>query len=154
MRGCQRAAESELSLGRGRHSLALRLSSAQVDAVFICSPDRAHLEPVLAAAVAGKHVFVEKPLATSSEEGLQMVEAAEEAGIVFMVGHVLRFDPRYIHARNAVAAGDVGEVIRYVRPAQHLYRPGAALCQLDDGAVVLGHPRHRCLDVDLWQPHR
>lgn len=83
----------------------------QVDAVFVCSPDRAHLEPVLAAAAAGKHVFVEKPLATNSAEGLQMVEAAEKAGIVFMVGHVLRFDPRYIHARSAVADGDVGEVI-------------------------------------------
>ncbi len=106
----ERAAEVGAELGTKAFASVEALLS-QVDAVFICSPDRAHLEPVLAAAAAGKHVFVEKPLATSSEEGLQMVEAAEEAGIVFMVGHVLRFDPRYIHARNAVAAGDVGEVI-------------------------------------------
>ena len=95
----------------GADSLEAALSAPGVDLVSICTDDQAHLEPCLAAAAAGKHILLEKPLATDPQEARQIVTSTAEAGVKLMVGHVVRFDPRYAAARQAVEAGDVGDVV-------------------------------------------
>jgi predicted dehydrogenase len=87
------------------------LRSPSVDAIVITTPDGLHLQPALAAADAGKHLFVEKPLATSAGEAEQIVRAAERHHLVLLVGHVLRFDPAYVRAREAVQAAEIGDVV-------------------------------------------
>jgi predicted dehydrogenase len=87
------------------HALLLR---DDVDAVSVCTPDGDHRGPCEAAARAGKHVLVEKPIATTVADGEAMIDAAAKAGVVLLVGHCLRFDPRYHAARAAVAAGELG----------------------------------------------
>jgi predicted dehydrogenase len=84
------------------------LARDDVDAVSVCTPDGDHRGPCEAAARAGKHVLVEKPIATTVADGEAMIEAAAKAGVVLLVGHCLRFDPRYHAARAAVAAGELG----------------------------------------------
>jgi predicted dehydrogenase len=79
-----------------------------VDAVDVCTPNRLHAEMTIAAAEAGKHVLVEKPLATTVEEADRMIAAAEAAGVVLMPAHNLRFAPPFVAARDAVAAGRIG----------------------------------------------
>ncbi len=79
-----------------------------VDAVSVCTSDGAHRAPCEAAAAAGKHVLVEKPIATTVADAEAIVEAAARAGVVLLVGHCLRFDPRYRAARTAIAAGELG----------------------------------------------
>lgn len=81
-----------------------------LDAVIVSLPDSAHRAPVVRALEAGLHVLVEKPLATTLEDADAIVDAAERAGTVVMVGHTLRFDPRYRGARTAVREGRVGDV--------------------------------------------
>ena len=56
------------------------------------------------------HLLIEKPLATSLEEARAIVRAAERAGVKLLVGHTLRFDPRYVQAHDAVHSGLIGEV--------------------------------------------
>lgn len=82
-----------------------------IQAVCVCTSDQAHREPCVAAAQAGKHIFVEKPLAVSVEDGETIVRTAHAAGVKLMVGHILRFDPRYTGAQQAVAEGRIGEPI-------------------------------------------
>jgi len=83
----------------------------EVDAVIVCTPDHAHLEPVLAAIRAGKHVLVEKPMATSVGDCEQMIAAAREREVLLTVGHIVRFDPRYHQAHEAIRSGRIGRLV-------------------------------------------
>ena len=80
-----------------------------VDAVTICSPNAFHCEQALAAARAGKHVLVEKPVAVSADEADEMIAAARDAGVVLQVAHNLRYVPSVIAARDAI--GRVGNIV-------------------------------------------
>ena len=82
-----------------------------VEAVGICTADSEHLYPCLSAARHGKHILVEKPIATTIADAQQIIEAARQASVTLMVGHVLHFDPRWQGARAAIAAGEIGEVL-------------------------------------------
>ncbi len=84
------------------------LEKEDLDIVSICTSDELHLKPVLAAAAAGKHILVEKPLAINVSDCDIMIQAAESAGVKLMVGQILRFDPRYYVARQAIADGQIG----------------------------------------------
>lgn len=84
---------------------------AEVDAVDVVTPEAGHLEPVLAAFAAGKHAFVEKPLATDLEHCARMIEAALASGRSFMVGHILRFETKYAMLKEELASGRLGEVV-------------------------------------------
>lgn len=86
-------------------------SEPEVQAVVITVPDTLHLAPALCAIGLGKHVFIEKPLATTVAEARQICEAADSRGLTLMVGHYLRFDPRYVALHNSITSGDVGQLI-------------------------------------------
>ena len=79
----------------------------QVDAVTVATHLPDHKRPVIAAAEAGKDVFVEKPVAPTLQEADAMFSAVKQAGVSFMVGHILRFENRYAQAKVAIEAGRV-----------------------------------------------
>jgi predicted dehydrogenase len=81
-----------------------------VDAVVLVTPNHFHLEQTLAALDRGLHVFVEKPIANTVADGLRMVEAAEAAGRILMVGHNMRMSPALEHSREAVAHR-IGQIV-------------------------------------------
>ncbi len=78
------------------------------DIIDICLPTDLHPEYALKAIAAGKAVFLEKPIAFTLEDGMQIVEAASKANVPLMVGHVLRFFPEYATARRVVQSGAIG----------------------------------------------
>ena len=86
-------------------------AAPDVDAVFVCTPEDRHAAVAVAALAAGKAVLIEKPLAHSLTEARAIVAAAEASGAVVMVGHLLRFEPRWAAAQRAIAAGELGEVL-------------------------------------------
>ena len=86
------------------------LADPELDAVVVATPDQLHREVSILAAVAGKHILVEKPIATNEEDALAMMAAAEKAGVKLMVGFTLRFVPHYKQARAAVESGKLGQV--------------------------------------------
>ncbi len=69
------------------------LNDAELDAVAVCSHD--HYEPVMAAIAAGKHVFVEKPLAFCVRQAREMAAAAKQRGVVLQVGYMKIYDPGF-----------------------------------------------------------
>lgn len=86
------------------------------DAIAVATPDFAHTEVALAAIGAGKHILIEKPLATSTDEALQVWKAAEAAGIVGMVDFHLRWSPDYLLISDAIRRGDLGALyMAYIR---------------------------------------
>ncbi|WP_374622020.1 Gfo/Idh/MocA family protein [Devosia sp.] len=91
-------------------SLEAALEWGAFDAVDNITPDSIHHATTLAALAAGKHVFCEKPLATDHGKAMQMVEAAEAAGLVNMVNLTYRNVAELHKAREIIAAGSIGEV--------------------------------------------
>ena len=98
------------------------LSRSDIEAVAIAAPAAGHARLVQAALAAGKHVFVEKPLALSLADAEACAEAARAAGKVLMVGHLLQYHPAFRRLVQAVQDGAVGRV-RHV--SSHRLNPGA-----------------------------
>lgn len=76
------------------------------DAVYVTTPNTRHTALAVAAARAGRHVFCEKPLATTLEDARAVLDAAEASGRVFQVGHNRRFAPVYSTLREMLAGAD------------------------------------------------
>ncbi len=87
------------------------IASKNVDAVDICAPHFLHAPIVLAAALAGKHVLLEKPMAMNLDEARQMVEATTAAGKIFMVAQNQRYLPEHSRIRDFLNQGAIGHVI-------------------------------------------
>jgi predicted dehydrogenase len=87
------------------------LARDDIDAVSICLPDRLHVDAAVAAARRGKAILLEKPLAHDYEAARKIVDAAETSGARLMVGHILRFDPRYTSVAAAAAPENLGRPI-------------------------------------------
>jgi UDP-N-acetylglucosamine 3-dehydrogenase len=82
-----------------------------IEAVSICTTDEFHVEPALAAASAGKHLLVEKPLALTPTDCDKIIQSAEVSDVKLMVGHILRFDPRYVAAYQEIKSGRMGQLV-------------------------------------------
>lgn len=104
------AARAATSLGCAESpDMEALLSRDDVDAVVIVSPPRFHAEHAVAAARAGKHVFLEKPIALTLEDADRIIAAAEAAAVRLQIGFMRRFDPAYVAAHASLQRGDIGE---------------------------------------------
>ena len=90
------------------------LEHGKLDAVVIAAPAPAHAKLALAAIAAGKHVFVEKPLALNVEDAQRVVDAADKAGVTLFVGHVLLYHPAVRALLECLQQGRIGRV-RHLR---------------------------------------
>ena len=84
------------------------LADPEVEAVDLCTPNALHAPMAIAAARAGKHVLVEKPMALTLTEADAMIGAARESGVLLMVAHNLRYVPVYEQIKRIVAEGVIG----------------------------------------------
>ena len=98
---------------RGTSSFAEVLGDKEIDAVAIATPAESHGALVREALLAGKDVFVEKPLCLSIKTGEELVRLARERERVLMVGHLLWYHPAILKLKELVMAGELGR-IRYV----------------------------------------
>ncbi|KAA8755017.1 MULTISPECIES: Gfo/Idh/MocA family protein [Paenibacillus] len=99
--------------GKAYSSYEELLANETVDAVSVCTPNYLHAPMAIAAANAGKHVLVEKPMAVSTEEGEQMIEAAKKNGVYLMVGHNQRLMPPHVKAKEILDSGKLGKVLNF-----------------------------------------
>ncbi len=112
------ASEDALARARGLaprartgRDLADALAASDVDAVVLVTPAVKHAEHACAALAAGKHVFVEKPLALSGADAARVLAAAERSGRTLMVGHLMLFHPAVDRMRRMIAAGELGRIL-------------------------------------------
>jgi predicted dehydrogenase len=93
-----------------------------VDAVVLATPHSLHESQIIAAAAAGKHIHVEKPITLDRAGADRAVDAARKAGVVLAVGYCRRFHPSVVEVRRRLAEGRLGTVISMV--AQHTTSTG------------------------------
>lgn len=101
-----RTRTTELASCQGFETLD-QLFAEGVDAVTIAAPTHLHHEVALACIAKNIHVLVEKPIASTVEEGREIVAAAQKAGVTLMVGHVERFNPAVAAVKQAIAGEDI-----------------------------------------------
>ncbi|MBT3598050.1 Gfo/Idh/MocA family oxidoreductase [Verrucomicrobia bacterium] len=89
------------------------INNPEIDIVDINTPNDSHAEISIAAAKAGKHVLCEKPLGMTVAQCKEMVDAANEAGVVHMVCHNYRRIPAIAHARKMIEEGALGDIFHY-----------------------------------------
>ncbi|GAC1441925.1 MAG: Gfo/Idh/MocA family oxidoreductase [Solirubrobacteraceae bacterium] len=98
---------------RVAHSLEEVLSDPGTDAVVLATPVPTHAELAIRCLEAGKHVLVEKPMAQSVGDAERVVAAAQQAGRVLMVGHLLEYHPGIVKLKQLALDGELGE-LRYI----------------------------------------
>jgi predicted dehydrogenase len=137
-------------------SIATMVEDPEIDAITICSPSGAHLEPALAAAAAGKHVIVEKPLEITTERCDQIIAAAANANVKLGVTFQSRFHESARLMKQAVEAGRFGTItlgdayVKWFRTQQY-YDSGAwrGTWKLDGGGALMNQAIHS-VDLLLW----
>ena len=87
------------------------LADPSIDAVSICTMWDQHTEPAIAALEAGKHVFLEKPMASTVADCQAILDASAKASGILLVGHICRFNPRYRMAKQAIERGAIGRIV-------------------------------------------
>lgn len=123
------------------------LEDPDIDIVSITTHWQDHHGIALAALAAGKHVFLEKPMASTSAECLELVTAAESSPGFFMVGHICRFDPRVTLAKDALDAGRIGKIVSMHARRNLPKAPGHI--RLDKISPLIGDGIHD-IDLMLW----
>jgi predicted dehydrogenase len=126
----------------------------EVDIVDICLPHTLHRDPVVEAAKNRKHIFTEKPMATSLADTDAMINAAKASGVTLAVGQVLRFRESTVKARETVKAGAIGQPLNFIRrrvgyaPVATRH-PWATDFSLAGGWQLYGFGAHE-MDALLW----
>ncbi len=119
----------------------------QIEAVVVATSEWAHADPVAACLEFGKHVLVEKPMATSPSDAVRMARGADRNGVHLMVCHSLRFDPRFAAMRETVARGEIGEVLHvYSRRSSQPAAVDRVLGRFPLAYWLLPHD----IDLALW----
>ena len=129
------------------------LARPDIDAVVLATPHSAHLPETLAAAKAGKHIFLEKPMGLTTAECRQMIAAAKAAGVKITVGHVTRRMEASRIARSMIDDGEIGQV-RMVQTWRGMsgglpFPPGAWAQDPKEGGPFLDWGSHGC-DITRW----
>lgn len=129
------------------------LARNDIDAVVICAPTHLHATLATSALAAGKHVFLEKPIATTAADSRKAVDAAERSDVTAMVGFNRRLHPLFEQARALIAAGDIGSI----RAAQTAFCEPMSVsemtpwrrCRSTGGGVLLDLASHH-FDLIRW----
>ena len=127
------------------------LERDDISAVSIATPDFAHTEIAIAAAKAGKHVLIEKPLATSVEDCERILAAVKEAGdIKFMVDFHNRWNPPFVNTKSAIEQGQLGKpMLMYIRLSDTIFVPTGMLSWAPKSEVVWFVGSH-AVDLVRW----
>ena len=152
-----RAAESAAKFGVPcETSFEALLARPDVDVIGVCTPSGLHASMSSAAARAGKHVLVDKPMGLSLASADEAIETARQQGVLLSVILQRRTDPAFARLQAAIAAGELGQPVLgsisvpYLR-TQAYYESAAwrATADLDGGGVLINQAIH-LLDLLLW----
>jgi predicted dehydrogenase len=86
------------------------LLASDVDAIVLATPVRTHHPLGMRALQAGKHVLIEKPLATSSDQAMDLAETADRCQLIAMVGHTFQYNPAVNAVRDLIRRGELGDI--------------------------------------------
>jgi predicted dehydrogenase len=102
---------SELGINKYFLDYKDALEDDNIDAVVVVTPTIFHRDIVNAAAAAGKHILCEKPMAMTEEECSAMIKAVNDGGVKLQLAFMRRFDESFLHAKERIDAGEIGDVV-------------------------------------------
>ncbi|MBN1220966.1 MAG: Gfo/Idh/MocA family oxidoreductase [Anaerolineae bacterium] len=154
---CNRG-KPNLELARDKYGLAVthhpqELVKMDLDFVLVVSTSHVHADQVVMTAEAGKHVFVEKPIALTLADADRMIEAVEAAGVVNVVNYSMRYIDAYLKIRELIQSGEIGDILsicHFKTRAFGLYGAGArhrAVVEPEESGGWTVH--HACHDIDF-----
>jgi myo-inositol 2-dehydrogenase/D-chiro-inositol 1-dehydrogenase/scyllo-inositol 2-dehydrogenase (NAD+) len=131
-------------------SLEAALDWGQFDAVIITTPTFTHKSLVVMAAEAGKHVFLEKPMALTLAECDEMIATTERSGVFLQLGFMRHFDPEFVAAFERIQAGEIGRpmMIKSLTHGPGLPPPWA--CDLEKSNGMLAEVNSHDWDCVRW----
>jgi myo-inositol 2-dehydrogenase / D-chiro-inositol 1-dehydrogenase len=129
------------------------LGREDIEAVVICAPTNLHADLAIAAAAAGKHFYLEKPIATTAADARRVIEAAAHAGVTAAIGFNRRQHPLFEQARELLVGGTIGRVrgvqTAFCEPTMPGEMPGWKRCRATGGGVLLDLASHH-VDQLRW----
>ncbi len=126
------------------------LARDDIAAVSIATPDFAHRDIAVAAARAGKHILVEKPLATTVDDAEAILAAVDDAGVKLMVDFHNRVNPAFVTARQSVLDGELGDIkYIYARLSNTTFVPTQMLPWASKSSALWFLASHTC-DLSHW----
>lgn len=141
-----KAFQAEYGISKYYCNIEDALKDGQIDAFSLCTPNYLHAEMTIKCAKAGRHVLVEKPMANTSAECIQMQKAADNAGITLMIGQSRRFFDAVFKSREMVRSGKIGELIT-ITAMLFGYLPGPPTEWWKDAKMAGG------LIIPIWGSH-
>ena len=126
------------------------LKSEEIDAVSVATPDPYHKDPVMTAIRYGKDVLVEKPLATTSADAYDIIEAAEKAGVRVMVDYHKRWDPASIAVKNKLADAGTGKPVRGYMRMDNVYDVAINWLNWSSDSSPVHFVGTHCYDLIRW----
>ncbi|MHB0875338.1 MAG: Gfo/Idh/MocA family protein [Anaerolineae bacterium] len=128
-------------------------ANPDVDIVYIATPTFAHKDQAVAAARAGKHVLVEKPIGLNLNEGRAVLDACRDAGVKLATGHMMRFHGAHQAIKSMISEGELGQIVfgRAQLTCWYPPIPGAwrQVWDLGGGGALIDMGTH-CLDLLEW----
>ena len=140
--------------GRGYDTVEALCADDSLDAIYVATPHQFHADHAVAAARAGRHVLVEKPMALTLDECTRMIDAAGEAGVHLIVGHSHSFDAPVAETRWLIESGRYGapRMITALNYTDFVYRPRRPeeMDRAQGGGVVFSQAAHQIDIVRLF----
>jgi predicted dehydrogenase/flavin reductase (DIM6/NTAB) family NADH-FMN oxidoreductase RutF len=159
-RNAERTAHTAKAVGAKGMIVGLEraVEDPRVEALSLVLPHHLHADATCMAVAAGKHVMVEKPIATKLAEADRMIEAARRAGRILMVAENMHFRAAVRDACRAISAGDIGEPLYFTAQAGGVMRPEGWKADRDlmGGGVMMDVGVHyvRALRLLMGEPER
>lgn len=145
-----RAAQLARELGcEWSHAIGEVIHRPDVEAVIVATPNDSHVEPVVQAAHAGKHIFLEKPMALAVEDCDRMIEAIERGGVHFMLGTMMHFYEGFQRIKRLIDQGAIGRPLVGYAARTGWERPQAEVSWKKMQARSGGHLFHHIHEIDL-----
>jgi len=126
------------------------LAFKDLDAVCIVTSTDTHAPISAEAAELGLNVFVEKPMATTVKDAVRLARAVEKSRVKLQVGFMRRFDPAYLHAKNAIEAGEIGKPLVFKSTSRDPFPPPPWACDPKHGGGLQIEMHAHDYDLGRW----
>lgn len=121
-----------------------------IDAVVIVTPTFLHCEIACLAAQHGKHIFLEKPMALTAQECLNILAATQRAHVKLQIGFMRRFDPSFLRARQVLQSGELGRIMIIKSTGRGPGGPGKWMYDLRKSNGIIAEVNSHDLDTLRW----
>lgn len=148
----RRAAQvaAELEIPQFYDKLEGILEHKEIRAVVIAAPSKFHGKAIEEAAVHGKHIFCEKPLALSKEDADRTLAVVNKAGVQLQIGFMRRYDPAYAAAQQQIEAGEIGDPVIFKSVARDQQPPPPAFFQGGVNGTIFSDVAIHDFDLARW----